>query len=819
MFCVPTGSGRLASLTVLLIGAGGASPSAATAAPETTIDSSTPTASGTAMTDGANDDFAQFAFSSAPAGATFECRLDAGAWAACSSPKSYDNLPDGAHTFSVRAKDSQNNVDPTPATFNWTSEPVTGMWYSTWYTTRGLYNWATDFGYAATKRFLADVNGDGDDDAVAFYNNADAQGVLGRWYVALSDGDGFGPPTLWASGFGGFSVTHAMMADVDADGRSDAVAYSSGLGYWWVSRSDGTKFGTTATWKTNMGVNATTPLLADVNGDQRADAVAYFANGGYWNVALAKTSADGFGTTTNWAAGFGSGNSQPILADMTGPDADGKHRSDATLFDPSNGVWAVAQSEQNANNFDDTPAFWAGAGFEAGAVKGLAGDVTGDGRADGVAYMGNGEWRRLVSTGVGFAAPADPPEWKMDHGGSGTTVEPMLGNVDKALDDDNANAHPPTMDPVVYSGNEGGDGAGHWRFLPAEGRHGQSEPPVDAAGQQVGRTDLIEGETYLPYNPRMWNFWQARNIDYRPVTWTKYDSFDKDVLDGHLRQARDVKIDFLLVDETNGVRIDGVALWNHAVRLCQRGKALRAAGEARIPRLAAAIGRFGQGTGKEIKADGDDVLNDLVHNAQCGDLDSTGVSNGYQKVKGKPVIDLYLQPVPKANFIANTDGSGGYAYVNSNFTIRWHQGAVQDDPISERPTDWQFYYGWVFRDGSLANPQSMVVMPGWQSDTAANPVSRLVTINGQPAQFYDVCGWKRVLNQQPRPDVVVINSYNEYAEKTAVAPTTAPDGMGWPSATYYWDQTRTYNAARKAPGSGAGTNWGPGDATVCNHDG
>jgi hypothetical protein len=57
----------------------------------------------------------RFSFSSAPAGATFECRMDRGAFAACSSPKSYGLKP-GRHSFSVRAI-SGGVEDPTPAGF------------------------------------------------------------------------------------------------------------------------------------------------------------------------------------------------------------------------------------------------------------------------------------------------------------------------------------------------------------------------------------------------------------------------------------------------------------------------------------------------------------------------------------------------------------------------------------------------------------------------------------------------------------------------------------------------------------------------------
>ncbi len=75
--------------------------------PQTTIDSGP---IGTT-----NDPTPSFAFSSSEGGSSFQCRIDSGSFAACSSPRTMAHLADGSHTFRVRAKDPVGNVDPTAA--------------------------------------------------------------------------------------------------------------------------------------------------------------------------------------------------------------------------------------------------------------------------------------------------------------------------------------------------------------------------------------------------------------------------------------------------------------------------------------------------------------------------------------------------------------------------------------------------------------------------------------------------------------------------------------------------------------------------------
>ena len=78
-----------------------------TAAPQTTIDTPPPATT--------NDPTPTIAFSSSKPNSSFECKVDAGAFAACTSPITLAALADGPHSFEVRATDALDNTDPDPA--------------------------------------------------------------------------------------------------------------------------------------------------------------------------------------------------------------------------------------------------------------------------------------------------------------------------------------------------------------------------------------------------------------------------------------------------------------------------------------------------------------------------------------------------------------------------------------------------------------------------------------------------------------------------------------------------------------------------------
>lgn len=86
-----------------------------TTPPETTILSTPP--------DPSESSTASFTYESNELGSSFECGLDAAAFASCpASGIVYTGLANGSHTFLVRAIDANENVDPTPAGYSFDVE-------------------------------------------------------------------------------------------------------------------------------------------------------------------------------------------------------------------------------------------------------------------------------------------------------------------------------------------------------------------------------------------------------------------------------------------------------------------------------------------------------------------------------------------------------------------------------------------------------------------------------------------------------------------------------------------------------------------------
>jgi hypothetical protein len=83
-----------------------------TVSPHTTITSAPPATS--------TSDRASLAFTVDEAGSTSQCLLDARDWVDCTSPYEVSELPEGAHTVIVRARDAAGNVESPGVSASWT---------------------------------------------------------------------------------------------------------------------------------------------------------------------------------------------------------------------------------------------------------------------------------------------------------------------------------------------------------------------------------------------------------------------------------------------------------------------------------------------------------------------------------------------------------------------------------------------------------------------------------------------------------------------------------------------------------------------------
>jgi PKD-like domain/Secretion system C-terminal sorting domain/FG-GAP-like repeat len=276
-----------------------------------------------------------------------------------------------------------------------------GMWYSTWYIMNGHYIWNEGHGLGSNNQFLGDVNGDGKDDAIAYF------GASGAWYVSLSNGSTFDNYTTWVNGHGTGS-NQQFLADFSGDGKADALALFNSSGSVYIAMSNGSGFNNYSQWTTSFGVGSTKIMAADVNGDGKTDLVAYFASTGTWKVALSNGSS--FNAATDWVVGHGVGSIAQFLGDFNG---DGK--ADAlAIFASGDGYVALS----NGTLFDNYTKWSTGFLNTTAAV--LIGDINNDSYDDIVFYSTDGVWD--VSYAISNNSFCPKQRWQEGHTGNAANV-------------------------------------------------------------------------------------------------------------------------------------------------------------------------------------------------------------------------------------------------------------------------------------------------------------------------------------------------------------------------------------------------------------
>ncbi|BAZ09906.1 hemolysin-type calcium-binding protein [Calothrix sp. NIES-4071] len=619
---------------------------------------------------------------------------------------------------------------------------TTGIWYSTWYANEGNYNWLSGSSIGSSSQMLADVNGDGLDDAIAYSKER------GEWNVALSNGKTFNPYTKWITGHG-IGSSSQMIADVNGDGKADAIVYFGQTGQWYAALSNGNGFNGYNMWRDGHGIGSNSQMATDVNGDGKADAIVYFGQTGQWYAAL--SNGNGFNGYNMWRDGHGIGSDSQIVADVNG---DGK--ADAVVYFGKTGDWYTALS--NGNGFDGYNQWVAGYGVN--STRQMIGDVNGDGKADAVAYygqQGKGEWYVAQSSGDRFT---NSYLWKTEHG-QPSKFNNNIGSSWQGLGRIYSNKS--SFAPVVYFS----DGE-EWKALPAD-----------------------------KYSkPNILNTWEAWNIKYRPLTlgsYRAYDSNETAVIDEHLDLISKAKIDFILFDLTNNIDVDEEYIKQRAKSVVERISVWNSNPNNRKIKYAVAVG------GMQFNNDPNTLEQEA--NTIWSQFVSNSDPNNYFNLNGKPLLVSYSSSFQKSNWQnANINKS-----ATNLFNLEWAQGRVTDtgdnsqitpQSANTSQTSSNSYFGWGYPQGSLTSKDVMVVMPGW-NNLLGEYVSR--TYNGQEGDFYESKGWARVL--EAKPNITVINSFNEYLEGTAVAPADTsllPASEQWSSSNLYWDMTKSYNSKYKA---------------------
>ncbi|MFI9838809.1 FG-GAP repeat domain-containing protein [Nonomuraea sp. NPDC051941] len=152
--------------------------------------------------------------------------------------------------------------------------------------------WHDFFGLNGEFPAVGDVNGDGKDDIIVF-----TQGSTNDVYVATSTGTGFNAAVKMHDNFA-LAGEQPRIADVNGDGKDDIVTFTNnGLGDVWVAISDGQGFGPGVKWNDWFAPNGEFPYTGDFDGDGKDDIVT-FTKG---------TTNDVFVGLSNGTSAFGAG--------------------------------------------------------------------------------------------------------------------------------------------------------------------------------------------------------------------------------------------------------------------------------------------------------------------------------------------------------------------------------------------------------------------------------------------------------------------------------------------------------------------------------
>lgn len=254
----------------------------------------------------------------------------------------------------------------------------------------------------------------------------------------------------------------------------------------------------------------------------------------------------------------------------------------------------------------------------------------------------------------------------------------------------------------------------------------------------------------LWFNDNNYRPWE-QYVRYYPKNKKHYNSWDTEHIDYTLSTAEKMGVDYLILDNTNGV-------FRHNGNFDKTIKAYLDRIKLKKSKIKVSIA-----TGYEIyeKKDFNLFNNSINHLSQYFS------DENYYHIDEKPLLILYVNPddnifnlskikETKANI--TSQDKLGFRDFFKNYTIRYASGS------NTWITDEYGIYGWKC-DATKDNLSHMCVMPGWNRShntlTGSTPTERN---NGE---FYRE-SWDKII--KINPNSVSITSWDDWAEETAIAP-------------------------------------------------
>lgn len=228
---------------------------------------------------------------------------------------------------------------------------------------------------------IGDYNGDGVDDIATWLGKTTKE-----VYVAISYGYGMDDSVIWIESIGVNEDDVLKAGDVDGDGRDDLVLFDRRAGKVYVARSNGNGFNSPQPWHNWFAVSAyERPDVGDVDGDGMTDIITFATNSptAQGDVYIALSNGNMFGdgvSSEKWHDWFSVDPAQVTrIADL-----DGDGRDDFLTFMPSPS--AQVYGVYSEGSFLSDNVLWTESFAPSDTDVPYAGDVNGDGKADLIGF-------------------------------------------------------------------------------------------------------------------------------------------------------------------------------------------------------------------------------------------------------------------------------------------------------------------------------------------------------------------------------------------------------------------------------------------------